>query len=237
MKAVILNSGLGKRMADLTKNLPKCMVEIAAGKTIIFQQLDILKKLGIKDFLITTGPFHDLLKSHIALHFPNLNVEYVHNPLYSETNYIYSLYLAKEKLDNDIILLHGDMVIDENICNRVLNSPQKNLVVMDKSAPLPEKDFKGIISGNNIQKISINLSGDNCYFLLPFYKMHKNKFALWMNEIERFVKGANTSVYAENAFNEISSSMELEPLWLEREICMEVDNPEDLKRAQRLLGT
>ena len=35
MKALILNSGKGSRMGDLTKTHPKCMTEIASMETII----------------------------------------------------------------------------------------------------------------------------------------------------------------------------------------------------------
>ena len=61
MRALILNSGLGSRMGDETKTHPKCMTKINDKDTIISRQLKVLKRNGIKDIIITTGPFEDKL--------------------------------------------------------------------------------------------------------------------------------------------------------------------------------
>ena len=57
MKALILNSGKGSRMGDLTKTHPKCMTEIASMETIISRQLRQVAEQGISEVIITTGPF------------------------------------------------------------------------------------------------------------------------------------------------------------------------------------
>ena len=53
MKALILNSGIGKRMGEVTKTKNKCMAEIVPGIAIIDWQLQLLKKEGIKETVIT----------------------------------------------------------------------------------------------------------------------------------------------------------------------------------------
>lgn len=55
MKALILNSGMGKRMGVLTAEHPKCMTEIAKSETIISRQLKLLQKYGITEVIVTTG--------------------------------------------------------------------------------------------------------------------------------------------------------------------------------------
>ena len=55
MKALIFNSGIGKRMGELTKNSPKSMVKLLNGETIFERQIRLLSECGIKDFVITTG--------------------------------------------------------------------------------------------------------------------------------------------------------------------------------------
>jgi len=42
MKALILNSGLGSRMGEITKTHPKCMTEILEEETIVSRQLKLL---------------------------------------------------------------------------------------------------------------------------------------------------------------------------------------------------
>lgn len=220
-------------MGDLCADKPKCMSELKKGFCIIDLQIQTFLELGMNDFLITTGPYADKLKDYLYKKYPTLKVEYVHNPIYDKTNYIYSLHLARKSLNTDIILLHGDMVIDTAIAQRLLDSKEKNLVIMDNNSPLPQKDFKGRMKNNFLEEISIHLSGEEVFFLLPFYKISIQELNYWMDEILSFVNENNTGVYAEEAFNKISEKMKLKALWLKNELCMEVDTPEDLQEAQK----
>ena len=53
MKALIFNSGIGKRMGEFTKTHHKSMTVLKNGETILERQLRILSTNGIKDFIIT----------------------------------------------------------------------------------------------------------------------------------------------------------------------------------------
>ena len=106
MKALILNSGLGSRMGALTKEHPKCMTEIAPGETILSRQLRLLAEAGIREAVITTGYYDQVLADYAqGLRLP-LNLTFVKNERYRETNYIYSIYCARELLRDDLILMH-----------------------------------------------------------------------------------------------------------------------------------
>ena len=61
MKALILNSGLGSRMGVLTSEHPKCMTEISSRETILSRQLKLITEAGIKDVVITTGYYDEIL--------------------------------------------------------------------------------------------------------------------------------------------------------------------------------
>lgn len=134
MKALILNSGLGSRMGVITKEHPKCMTEISYKNTILSCQLRQLVSFGIKDVVITTGYYDQVLVDYCnALHLP-LNIEFVNNPLYDKTNYIYSIYCAKEQLkDEDIILMHGDLVFESLVMEAVIDSPTSCMAVQRRS--------------------------------------------------------------------------------------------------------
>ena len=100
MKALILNSGLGHRMGVLTSEHPKCMTEISAKETILSRQLRLLSESGIKDIVITTGYYDSVLVNYCKeLDYP-VNITFIKNSKYSETNYIYSIYCAKASGDS-----------------------------------------------------------------------------------------------------------------------------------------
>lgn len=122
MKALILNSGMGSRMGALTAEQPKCLTKISGQETILSRQLKQLSAVGIKEVVITTGAHAAVLESYCqSLELP-VEIYFVHNPLYRETNYIYSLYLARELVqDEDIILLHGDLVFEHEVLQRTVD--------------------------------------------------------------------------------------------------------------------
>ena len=62
MKALILNSGKGTRMAPLTDRQPKCLTELRPGETILSRQLRQLSEAGIGEVVLTTGPFPGVLE-------------------------------------------------------------------------------------------------------------------------------------------------------------------------------
>ena len=61
MKAIILNSGMGSRMGDLTSSQPKCMTQIAPNETILSRQLRMLADFEVDQVVITTGRFASVL--------------------------------------------------------------------------------------------------------------------------------------------------------------------------------
>ena len=62
MKAVILAAGPGTRLRPLTNEVPKCMVEVD-GRTLLERQIEMLKEVGIKDFIFCVGIFNEKLRS------------------------------------------------------------------------------------------------------------------------------------------------------------------------------
>ncbi len=232
MKAVILNSGLGKRMGALTENTHKSMVTLANGETVFGRQLRLLYSCGIREFLITTGPYEEALKAQAAISLPDdCSVAYVSNKQYNQTNYIYSLYLAKEELQGDLLLLHGDLVFDRHFVEQLLFSQDKNLVAVDKSKPLPEKDFKAQIEDGFIKKIAIDIFGADCFALQPFYKLDAHFVKQWMDGIAQFIHNGQTGCYAENALNELLAKLKLRPFSYETHCVEEIDTPQDHQRV------
>jgi NDP-sugar pyrophosphorylase family protein len=75
MKAIILAAGLGTRLKPLTDNKPKALVEVN-GKTLLQINIEQLSKSGIKDIVINTHHFSDLIKNFLKNHNNfNLNIQ------------------------------------------------------------------------------------------------------------------------------------------------------------------
>lgn len=234
MKVLILNSGLGTRLGELTKEHPKCMTPLKGEETILSRQLEIIKNAGLKDVVITTGYFDKVLVEYCnSLGLP-LNFEFVLNPSYDSTNYIYSIYCAEKAIrDDDLILMHGDLVFDQSVFEEVLNS-KKSCMTVSSTVALPEKDFKAVLEGDRITKVGIEFF-DNAVAAQPLYKLSKDDWNKWLDKICEYCETNNRKCYAENAFNEISDECKIYPLDVKDALCSEIDTCEDWENIKKKL--
>ncbi|MBR5459892.1 MAG: adenylyltransferase/cytidyltransferase family protein [Clostridia bacterium] len=227
MKALILNSGLGRRMGVLTSEHPKCMTEVSSKDTILSRQLKMIKEAGIRDVVMTTGLFDDVLVNYCRSLDLGLNYEFVKNPIYDRTNYIYSMYCARESLvGDDILLMHGDLVFENTVLDAVLESSDSCMTV-STTLPLPEKDFKAVLADGHIACVGIEFF-NSAVAAQPLYKILEKDFRIWLDKIVEYCENGQVKCYAENAFNEVSNACRILPLDVKNALCNEIDTPEDL---------
>lgn len=226
MKALILNSGLGSRMGVLTSEHPKCMTEISSRETILSRQLKMIVDAGINEVVMTTGYYDGVLVNYCnSLEMP-LQFTFVKNPIYNETNYIYSIYCAREYLDDDIILMHGDLVFENEVMDRIMASTDSCMIV-SSTLPLPEKDFKAQIKDGKVMNVGVDIFNE-AMEAQALYKLNYADWKIWIDKIIEFCEAGNTGVYAENALNELRGAANIAALDVGNLLCSEIDNPEDL---------
>lgn len=233
MKAIILNSGRGTRLKELTQNNPKSLVKLNENETIFSRALKILLKFGIDEFIITTGYLDQVLIDYCYEKFPKINFNFVHNTIYDKTNYIKSLDLI-DKIDEDVILLHGDLVFSEETAEKIINS-NESCVVIDTTIPIPKDDFKAKIENKQVKYIGVDYFERDSVACQPFYKLKNKDWRIWKNNIHKFCQNNETNVYAENALNEITDTVIIKALDLKGLLCMEVDTKEDLKKVKEII--
>ncbi|MCI9274425.1 MAG: phosphoenolpyruvate mutase [Clostridiales bacterium] len=233
MKALILNSGMGARLGAPDLGHPKCMTEIGEGETILSRQLKQLADGGVFEVVITTGLFDQVLVDYVkSLGLP-MQYTFVKNPKYETTNYIYSIYLAREHLQDDILLMHGDLVMEDAVLYQAVES-RVSCMAVSSTRPLPEKDFKAVIQDGLIRKVGLEFF-ENALSAQPIYKLNQSDWQVWLEEIAAFCERGETGCYAENALNQISQRCEIHPLEVGNLLCGEIDTPEDLEKVRRLI--
>lgn len=231
MKALILNSGMGSRMGALTKEHPKCMTNVTEADTILSMQLKLLSRAGIREVVMTTGLFDGILTKYCeSLGLP-LQFTFVKNPVYATTNYIYSIFLAREHLKDDILLMHGDLVFEESVLHDLLASDTSCMAV-SSTLPLPEKDFKAVVRGGRVEKVGIEFFED-AVTAQPLYRLQKKDWLVWLGRIASFCEAGEVKCYAENALNEVSGACAVYALDVKNRLCNEIDTAEDLKAVSK----
>lgn len=126
MKMIILAAGEGKRLRPLTENKPKCMVKYQ-GEEIISHILHVAKPL-IEDIAIVSGYKANVLQDFLK----NENIDFFKNKEYAKTNMLYTLFCAKDFLDDDVIVSYADIVYKKEILEKLIASKDDFSVVVDK---------------------------------------------------------------------------------------------------------
>jgi len=151
MKAIIMAAGIGKRLHALNINKPKCLITIGS-KTLIRRSVDLLVSKGISDITVIVGYKSDLIRNEL-----NNDVAYYENPDFQTNNSIKSLWYAKDLLEDDVLLLNGDLYYEQGILDYAIN--QTNPVVMlADSTRIDNADYRFGFSGNQINRYGKHLT-------------------------------------------------------------------------------
>lgn len=105
-RAIIMAAGLGTRMKPVTLETPKPLIKVN-GIRMIDTVIDALHKNGIYEIHIVVGYLKDRF-SELLKDFPDVDI--IENPYYDTCNNISSLYVARNYIENSVIL-DGDQII------------------------------------------------------------------------------------------------------------------------------
>ncbi len=123
---------MGRRLGELTSENTKCMVPVN-GTRLIDRTLSQLAKLNLKRIILVVGYKRDNLVNYLGDHYDGIPLEYIINPIYDKTNNIYSLFLAKDKLqEDDTLLLESDIILDDRILNLLVDAPFPNVALVSE---------------------------------------------------------------------------------------------------------
>lgn len=232
MKAVILAAGMGTRLRPITEKVPKCMVQVN-NETIIENQIKNLLYNGIKDILVIGGYKFNKLKEHISNISKSINL--LNNEDYDKTNNMYSLYMAKEFINNEeFILLNGDVFFDKNIIKDLMINNYTDLIVCDNDNYI-EESMKIKVKDGKLLNISKKISSEESYgTTIDIYKFSSKSTKKLFNIIDKIInKDKNLNSWSEVAIDKLFDYIEFKPLDIDYK-WVEIDNHDDLELAKRL---
>ncbi|MCZ6766399.1 MAG: aminotransferase class I/II-fold pyridoxal phosphate-dependent enzyme [bacterium] len=127
-RALILAAGRGSRLQPLTKDIPKCLVEIG-GESLLERALRALASQGIAEVVVVIGYKGEVIRDRFGSSFAGVDIRYVEAPDYATTNNIRSLWDARDHLDQDLLLLEADIAFDPAVVAALLAEPGSSMAV------------------------------------------------------------------------------------------------------------
>lgn len=244
MQAVILAAGMGKRLGEYTKNNTKCMVPVN-GIPLIDRVMRQLSELPLNRVVIVVGYEGKKLMDYLGHERNGLKIEYVNNPIYDKTNNIYSLALAKDKLqEDDTLLIESDLIFDDGMFKLLIDNPHPNLALVAKYESWMDGTMVRIDGDNNIvnfvPKAAFDYAETDSYYkTVNIYKFSK-EFAQtkYVPFLDAYTKAIGNNEYYENVLRIISflNSHDLKALPITNEKWYEIDDKQDLDIAEALFA-
>ena len=111
MDVLILAAGLGTRMEDLTKDLPKPLLPVK-GKPLIDYAFDLIKPLQIENIFVNTHYHADLIQSHIKKYYENIRISLEPEILGTGGG-------IKKIHQNDLLVLNTDNLWQQNFSQEI----------------------------------------------------------------------------------------------------------------------
>ena len=156
VRALILAAGKGKRLFPLTKDTPKCLLEVG-GISIIERQIDTLNRCEISDIIVVTGFEGDKIKQTLGE-----KAHYIFNPFYEKTNSVVSLWFAREFLKGDVLLFNSDVLFDIQILKELLGIKDNICVVVSNNWVI-DKGYKVAVEGDRITNMGMDIREEDIF--------------------------------------------------------------------------
>ena len=245
VKAIIIAAGMSSRLAELTDDKPKCMLEIK-GKTILQRQIETFNQCGITEIIVIRGYKKEVINY--------TGVKYIYNQNYRRNNILESLMYAENDMDGEFIATYSDILFKTSVVRALLESKADISIVTDiawKSHykkrfqhPIEEAE-KVIVSNNRAVEIGKATNPNEAYgefiglvkFTNPGAEILKTNYKRVVAELGKTQFHTAPSVeqaYLTDMFQELIdksytiSNVDIKGHW------MELDTVEDINTARKV---
>jgi len=156
MRVLIMAAGVGSRISRYLHGQPKCCVDID-GKPLIKHTMELLNKKGITNIAIVTG----YQERYIHQALEGFSYSRYFNPFYRVANSVSSLWFARDFLTTteDIIIMNGDLFMEEKIIDRLLEDSRSPLMLSD-STRIEDADYRFNWDGELLKKYGKELTNE-----------------------------------------------------------------------------
>ncbi len=234
MKAVILAAGVGKRLAAITKDRPKCLLEFG-GRSLLVRYLDALLEVGIKSAVLVVGHKQDMIRAAAGESYRGLAIRYVVNDQYHRGS-LYSLWLARGNFDDDLLIMDSDVLCPASFVRRLVTSPHPNVLLVDEMARQDSEERMAIIRGGRVVALTKKRPAEPPDLIgegVGFIKVTRSDARRMVAAMEPFVQKGELDMEYEDTWEAFFRAVPVGCEKIGGQPWIEIDFPEDIVRAKR----
>lgn len=230
--ALLLVAGTGSRLLPLTLNAPKCLTEVG-GKPILGRLLENFRSLGINRLVAVTGYLDHCVREYLQKNAPDIQVDYVFNPIYQTTNNIYSLWLARQAVQEPFVLVESDLVFEESMLKDML-TPDK--IAISKILPWMNGTTVELNARERVTAFHINRSvnGTPRYKTVNIYSLSLQSWQKVIPRLDRYIADKRVGEYYEAVFADMvaDGTLKFDTVFFNENRWFEIDTVKDLSQAE-----
>ena len=238
MIGMVLAAGQGQRLRPLTVDLPKTLLPVAGEETVLDIALRNLRAVGLQEVVIVTGfASHRIEERAAALEERfDLRISLVYNDRAEEWNNAYSLWMARERFADGVLLVNGDTVHPVSVERTLLSARNADIVLaLDDVKPLAEEEMKVLVSDGRLERIHKQLDPSTAHGEYMGLTLIESGAASGLADALEATWRRDPGLYYEDGFQEYADRgghVGVAPIgaieWVE------IDNHEDLARAREI---
>lgn len=182
MTYIFLIAGKGTRLHPITLQYPKSLYKLDENVTVVERMVKLIQKHDPQAKIIAvTGFMRDLVEQAVD------GVTFFHNPFYAVTNSIASLWFAREYLQGDVVLINGDIVIQEDLVKNVLCVPPSRPSVLLDSSIKKDGDYNVQVDHDKVVVMSKGLD-EYCGEYAGITRLDAATTSIYLRELESMIE-------------------------------------------------
>ena len=242
MIGLVLAAGAGRRLGGLTRDLPKTLLDVGAGRSILDRTLANLSAVGVTDVAVITGFARHRIEERVdeLQQRHGVTLELVVNERAEEWNNAYSLWLARDLFAQGAMLVNGDTVHPVQVEHSVLaaRGPQL-LIALDQEKPLAEEEMKVLLDDQGrVRRINKALDPAAAQGEYIGVTLIEPAAAESLTDALEATWRRDPNLYYEDGFQElVDRGGEVHTCPIGTVAWVEVDSPDDLAKARTITAT
>lgn len=233
--ALLLAAGMGSRLSPLTDSTAKCLVGLS-GVSILERLLRTLALYDFNRLVVVVGHESDSIQDYLGDHSGSIEISYITSTCYRTTNNIYSLWLAREAIDEPVMLIESDLVFDEALLEGMLSADS---VAVSRQQPWMNGTTVTLDGTDGISAFCLGeMSRPDAthYKTVNIYSFSRSTWRAIGKRLDSYIVAKRTGDYYESVFADMvaDGSLKLAPVLFDADSWYEIDTLADLAAAEEI---